>query len=67
MFEFLKSKRPNNERPSRIAPVSATPNSTQQRGNVRRELIRVVLKDTLRLHGIPSSRERRTTKNCTSS
>lgn len=53
MFKFLKSKRPENDRPTTVAPVSATSNSEQQHSNVRRELIRVVLKDTLRLHGIP--------------
>jgi hypothetical protein len=53
MFDFLKNKRPKNDRPPRVAPASAAPSSTQQHNNVRRELIRVVLKDTLRLHGIP--------------
>lgn len=37
-----------------MALVSAAPNSTSPHGNIQREPIRVVLKDTLRLHGIPS-------------
>lgn len=53
MFKFLKSKRPGSDRPPPAAPVSVSPTSEQQHSNVRRELIRVVLKDTLRLHGIP--------------
>jgi len=55
MFEFLKSKRPQTETPPSGAPLSVAPNSTQQHRNIHRELIRVVLKDTLRLHGIPSA------------
>lgn len=52
MFEFLKSKRPKDESaPS--APISVLPDSSSQHNDVRRELIRVVLKDTLRLHGVP--------------
>ena len=52
MFEFLKNKRPKDEStPS--APVSVLPHSSTQHSDVRRELIRVVLKDTLRLHGVP--------------
>ncbi|WP_296446865.1 hypothetical protein [Rhodoferax sp. UBA5149] len=53
MFDFLKSKRKKTEPPPSVAPVSVTPTGAQQHNNVRRELIRVVLKDTLRLHGIP--------------
>jgi len=53
MFDFLKSRRPKNEPPPSVAPVPVSSNSKQQHSNVRRELIRVVLKDTLRLHGIP--------------
>lgn len=53
MFDFLKNKRPAN--PSSVAPVSVSPssNSTSHSNDVRRELVRVVLKDTLRQHGIP--------------
>lgn len=51
MFEFLKSKRPVNQVGG--APVSVSPVSTSHHSDVRRELIRVVLKDTLRQHGIP--------------
>jgi hypothetical protein len=53
MFDFLKAKSARQEPRASISPVSSAPNSTQQRNNLRRELIRVVLKDTLRLHGIP--------------
>lgn len=52
MFRFLKSKRPENES-APPAPVSSLPDSSSQHSDVRRELIRVVLKDTLRLHGVP--------------
>ena len=53
MFQFLKKKSPENAPPPSVSPVSLTPHNSQQRSDVRRELIRVVLKDTLRLHGIP--------------
>jgi hypothetical protein len=53
MFDFLRKKRQKNELRSSVAPSSVTTSSTLQRSNIRRELIRVVLKDTLRLHGIP--------------
>lgn len=51
MFDFLKNKRPAG--PSSVAPVSVAPSSVSHSNDVRRELIRVVLKDTLRQHGIP--------------
>ncbi len=52
MFKFLKSKRPKDESaPS--SPISVLPDSCGQHNDVRRELFRVVLKDTLRLHGVP--------------
>ena|ERR1035437_3148935 len=51
MFDFLKSKRPLNQ--AGVAPVSVSPTGSSHHNNVRRELIRVVLKDTLRQHGIP--------------
>ncbi|NMM12988.1 MAG: hypothetical protein HHJ17_05510 [Rhodoferax sp.] len=53
MFDFLNKKHPKNEPPSSVSPISVTPSGSQQHSNVQRELIRVVLKDTLRLHGIP--------------
>jgi hypothetical protein len=53
MFDFLKGRRPKDQSTPSAAPVSITPNGTPQHSDVRRELIRVVLKDTLRLHGIP--------------
>lgn len=54
MFEFLKKKPPKTAPPPNTAPVSASPHSVQPPLNIKRELIRVVLKDTLRLHGVPS-------------
>lgn len=53
MFDFLKRRRPNDQGTPSAAPVSITPKGTPQRSDVRRDLIRVVLKETLRLHGIP--------------
>jgi len=48
MFEFLKKK------PSQSMDTSSTPPSAlPPHSDLRRELIRVVLKDTLRRHGIP--------------
>ena len=35
-------------------PMSTPPVNTQQHSDIQRELVRVVLKDTLRQHGIPS-------------
>ncbi len=52
MFKFLKSRRPKDEREP-AAQVSLLPDRSTQHSDVRRELIRVVLKDTLRLHGVP--------------
>jgi hypothetical protein len=54
MFDFLKSRR--STKPAEVAPSSVSPNSSNSvnhSSDVRRELIRVVLKDTLRQHGIP--------------
>ena len=48
MFYFLKKKPPQS-----VASPSISPSSSQQHSDIRRELIRVVLKDTLRLHGVP--------------
>lgn len=53
MFGFLKSTLAESRIQHCEQPVTASLNSTQQQGNLRRELIRVVLKDTLRLQGIP--------------
>lgn len=53
MFDFLKNKRPKNENTPSAAPISISPNGASKHSDVRRELIRVVLKDTLRLHGVP--------------
>ncbi|HEY5580545.1 MAG TPA: hypothetical protein VIK56_05185 [Rhodoferax sp.] len=53
MFDFLKNKRPKNQGQPSVGPASITHSGTSQHSDVRRELIRVVLKDTLRLHGIP--------------
>lgn len=55
MFDFFKTKRTNSEiTPSADANVPVAQN-TQQHNDIRRELIRVVLKDTLRAHGIPTN------------
>jgi hypothetical protein len=51
MFDFLRGKRPGNQTGS--APVTVTTGTGNHNSDVRRELIRVVLKDTLRQHGIP--------------
>jgi len=53
MFSFLKPKRADNRPQHSALPTSVSPNSSMQPTNLRRELIRVVLKDTLRLQGIP--------------
>lgn len=53
MFSFLKIMRPVNHVQPSMAPNSRLPDNTPQNNTVRRELIRVVLKDTLRLQGIP--------------
>ena len=53
MFGFLKSKQAESNIQPGAHPVTASLNSMQQQSNLRRELIRVVLKDTLRLQGIP--------------
>lgn len=53
MFDFLKSKQRKTTGPPSAAPVSGSPPNTTQHGDIKRELIRVVLKDTLRVNGIP--------------
>lgn len=61
MFEFLKMARSNQRKSgaptaesSPSQPSSSVPTSTQQHTATYRELARVVLRDTLRLNGIPS-------------
>lgn len=55
MFDFFKSARTRPEpRPSESPPQSdGGPSSTPSHTATRRELVRVVLRDTLRMHGIP--------------
>lgn len=55
MWKFLNfgsSKRPDREGPATVPPVLDAPAATQHVGK-RRELVRVVLRDTLRKNGIP--------------
>lgn len=53
MFDFLRNTKPKLPPASqRSAELAQT--STQQHTDIQRELIRVVLKDTLRLHGVPA-------------
>ena len=59
MFEFLKIGRKQQDRGSGSAveahsqPASSVPQSIKQHTATQRELVRVVLRDTLRLNGIP--------------
>ena len=53
MLKFFGFGRAQPVRSASPGPVSVLPN-TLQHTNVQRELVRVVLKDTLRLHGIPA-------------
>ena len=55
MFDFLKNRRSKVSTPVVPAGASGTPLNTPQHHNIKRELIRVVLKDTLQRHGIPLS------------
>lgn len=55
MFEFLKSKRVNSPAAKSTETSVVPAQNTQQHNDIRRELIRVVLKDTLRSHGIPTN------------
>lgn len=48
MFDFLSKKHQQSAEPASFNPATSQPHS-----DIRRELIRVVLKDTLRQHGIP--------------
>jgi hypothetical protein len=53
MFDFLRKTKP---KPRIDSPLSAelAQTSTQQHTDIHRELIRVVLKDTLRMHSVPA-------------
>lgn len=53
MFGFLKKIYNKESHRPHIAPASISPSSYRRNSNIQRELIRVVLKDTMRLHGIP--------------
>lgn len=55
MFEFLKTKRATSEAAPSAGTNLAPVQSPQQPNDIRRELIRVVLKDSLRTHGIPTN------------
>jgi hypothetical protein len=57
MFNFFRQSVPTDAADSRPAPHPAPPSvspSTKPHADIQRELVRVVLKDTLRRHGIPS-------------
>ena len=58
MFKFLRHNVPTDATESRPAPHatphSASPPSFKPHADIQRELVRVVLKDTLRRHGISS-------------
>lgn len=57
MFNFFRQSVPTDATDSRPAPHPAPPSvspSTKPHADIQRELVRVVLKDTLRRHGIPS-------------
>jgi hypothetical protein len=53
MFKILKNSTPKNAVAADAAQDSVPTQTTQQPTKIKRELIRVVLKDTLRMHGIP--------------
>lgn len=55
MFEFLKTRRVNDQVAQKTETNAVEAKNTQQHNDIRRELIRVVLKDTLRAHGIPTN------------
>ena len=54
MFDFFKAKPPKSGRAATTTPAAAAPTSTRQHTHIQRELVRVVLKDTLRQHGVPA-------------
>lgn len=45
---------PAAEADAAVGPASVLPGNSRLHSNVQRELVRVVLKDTLRMHGIPA-------------
>ena len=56
MFNFFRQSVPTDASDSRPAPHPAPPSvspSTKPHSDIQRELVRVVLKDTLRRHGAP--------------
>ncbi len=53
MFKFLTGKRPAGSGAASASPAGTPTNNTAQHTNIQRELVRVVLKDIMRLHGIP--------------
>lgn len=53
-FNFGRSKRGDRQGPSTLLPVAGSTND-QQHTATRRELIRIVLRDTLHEHGIPAA------------
>lgn len=55
MFEFLKTKRASGQAAPSPGTNLVPTQSPQQHNDIRRELIRVVLKDSLRAHGIPTN------------
>jgi hypothetical protein len=55
MFEFLKRSPTEPRNPTLEASMSTKLNSTQQVGGVQEEVIGVVLKDLLRMHGVPAN------------
>lgn len=55
MFEFFKTKLPKSGQTATAPPLATPPGNTQQHSHVQRELVRVVLKDMLRQHGVPGS------------
>ncbi len=55
IFGFGRKQSTPATRTDQVAdPVSVLPGNSRLHSNVQRELVRVVLKDTLRLHGIPA-------------
>jgi hypothetical protein len=57
MFKFLRNKVPSEASESRPVPPSASqfaPSSIKPHADIQRELVRIVLTDTLRRNGIPS-------------
>ena len=55
MFEFLKRNPIQPQNPTLETSISTRLNSTQQVGGVQDDVIGVVLKDLLRMHGVPAN------------